>query len=105
MPFRGGPGTPFKEIDRWWGCEISFDAILRHSITVRTSNAVRSPSGNSKQAICDRITPTPIPPSSRLEPLEEAEAAAASSGIETGVDTGHTTRNGRQGYADAQECH
>lgn len=85
------PGTPFKEIDRWWGCEISFDAILDTQFTVKNIKRGAIPVRELKQAICDRITPTRDTALEQVRSLwKEAEAAARAQGIETGVDTGHT---------------
>jgi polyhydroxyalkanoate synthesis regulator phasin len=85
------PGTPFKEIDRWWGCEIAFDAILDSQFTVKNIKRGAIPVKELKQAICDKITPTRDTALEQVRSLwKEAEAAARSRDIETGVDTGHS---------------
>jgi hypothetical protein len=52
------PGTPFRGIDRWWGCEISFDAILDSQFTVRNIKRGAAPVREVKQAIKEKIEPT-----------------------------------------------
>ena len=48
----------FEEIDRWWGCEISFDAILDKSFAVKNIKRGAVPVASLKQAINDKIVPT-----------------------------------------------
>jgi len=52
------PGRPFKEIDRWWGCEISFDAVLDYSFSVKNIKRGAVPLTELKKAIADKIEPT-----------------------------------------------
>lgn len=52
------PKAAFKEIDRWWGCEISFDAILDKDFTVKNIKRGAVPIKELKQAIADKIDPT-----------------------------------------------
>ncbi len=52
------PKSSFKEIDRWWGCEISFDAILDAAFTVKNIKRGAVPVKSLKQTIADKIEPT-----------------------------------------------
>ncbi len=84
------PGTPFKEIDRWWGCEISFDAILDGQFMVKNIKRGAVPVRELKKAIKEKIEPTRHTALEQVRKVwEEARAAAIAKDIETGVDTGH----------------
>lgn len=48
----------FKEIDRWWGCEISFDAVLDRAFTVRNIKRGAVPVKDLKDLIREKIKPT-----------------------------------------------
>lgn len=48
----------FKEIDRWWGCEIQFDAILDREFTVKNIKRGAVPSQELKEKLRDMINPT-----------------------------------------------
>ena len=51
--------TPwFSEIDRWWGCEIQFDAVLDRAFTVKNIKRGAVPSTELKKTIYDQIKPT-----------------------------------------------
>jgi len=52
------PGTPFRTIDRWWGCEISFDGVLDSLFTVKNIKRGAVPVREMKQAIKEKIEPT-----------------------------------------------
>lgn len=52
------PKSAFKEIDRWWGCEISFDPILDQAFTVKNIKRGAVPVKELKQAIAEKIDPT-----------------------------------------------
>ncbi|MDP3025917.1 MAG: ATP-binding protein [candidate division Zixibacteria bacterium] len=52
------PGEKFTEIDRWWGCEISFKACLDRAFTVKNIKRGAVPAPELKQAIYEQITPT-----------------------------------------------
>lgn len=52
------PKSAFKEIDRWWGCEISFDAILDTAFTVKNIKRGAIPVKALKQSIADMIDST-----------------------------------------------
>lgn len=85
------PGDPFKEIDRWWGCEISFDAVLDSAFMVKNIKRGAIPIKALKKAIHDAITPTR---NTALESVRELWSAAAARAktkdAEEGVDTGHS---------------
>lgn len=87
----GGSKESFKEIDRWWGCEISFDAVLDSAFMVKNIKRGALPITTLKQAIHDMITPTR---QSALETVREVWAQKDASESVTdgtaGVDTGHT---------------
>lgn len=57
-PIPWWPGKPFQEIDRWWGCEISFDAVLDYSFSVKNIKRGAVPLAELKKAIADKIEPT-----------------------------------------------
>jgi Histidine kinase-, DNA gyrase B-, and HSP90-like ATPase len=84
------PGDPFKEIDRWWGCEISFDAILDSAFTVKNIKRGAVPVKALKKAIHDAISPTR---NTALEAVRELWVAAVAKAkvkdAEAGLDTGH----------------
>lgn len=44
--------------DRWWGCEIHFDAILDRCFTVKNIKRGAVPEKSLKEAIYDKIAPT-----------------------------------------------
>lgn len=48
----------FKEIDRWWGCEIQFDAILDREFTVKNIKRGAIPSFELKEKLKELINPT-----------------------------------------------
>jgi hypothetical protein len=48
----------FEEKDRFWGCEIHFDAILDRAFTVKNIKRGALPSQQLKASIKDQITPT-----------------------------------------------
>ncbi|MBT6690405.1 hypothetical protein HN903_02620 [archaeon] len=52
------PGKPIQEIDRWWGCEISFDAVLDKEFTVKNIKRGAVPVKELKKALKDKIEPT-----------------------------------------------
>jgi len=52
------PGEKFVERDRWWGCEISFDAVLDRAFTVKNIKRGAIPNKELKQAIYDKTKPT-----------------------------------------------
>ena len=52
------PGDKLEEIDRWWGCEISFDPILDKEFTVKNIKRGAVPVKDLKKALKDQIEPT-----------------------------------------------
>lgn len=48
----------FEQIDRWWGCEIHFDAVLDNSFSVRNIKQGALPNTELKKAIKRQIAPT-----------------------------------------------
>lgn len=51
--------TPkFEEIDRWWGCEISFDAVLDREFTVKNIKRGALPNAELREVINDKVRPT-----------------------------------------------
>jgi hypothetical protein len=85
------PGEPFKEIDRWWGCEISFHAELDREFTVKNIKRGAVPIKELKQAIAQKIGPTRA---SALEVVRDlwnkAKTAGQTQDAANGVDTGHS---------------
>lgn len=84
------PGEAFKEIDRWWGCEISFDAVLDKVFMVKNIKRGAVPIPPLKQLICDRITPTRKTCVERVQDVFAAEKAQRTSEKKSAVDTGHS---------------
>lgn len=51
--------TPkFEEIDRWWGCEISFNAVLDREFTVKNIKRGALPNSELREVIQTKINPT-----------------------------------------------
>ncbi|MEQ8924710.1 MAG: ATP-binding protein, partial [Fulvivirga sp.] len=48
----------FEDIDRWWGCEISFDAILDKAFAVKNIKRGAVPVYNLKWTINEKIVPS-----------------------------------------------
>ena len=83
------PGDRFAEIDRWWGGEVSFDAILDKEFTVKNIKRGAVPVKPLKQALASAIEPTR---KTALERVREvwAEATAQKRAAATGgVSSGH----------------
>lgn len=84
------PGKRFEEIDRWWGCEISFDAVLDKAFMVKNIKRGALPVKDLKIALKDKIEPTRL---SALERVRELwKQAKGDEHVETdpdGVKTGH----------------
>ena len=54
-----GQGWPrFEEKDRWWGCEVHFNAILDRAFTVKNIKRGADPSPHLKEVIKRQILPT-----------------------------------------------
>jgi len=58
IPFWPGTSEWFNEKDRWWGCEISFDAVLDRAFTVKNIKRGAMPSSELKRTIYEKINPT-----------------------------------------------
>lgn len=54
----GAGWSNFEEIDRWWGCEIHFDAVLDRAFEVKNIKRGAVPSKQLKQHIKELIQPT-----------------------------------------------
>lgn len=87
-PWRGKDA--FAEIDRWWGCEVSFDAALDRAFTVKNIKRGAVPDTELKKIIADKIRQT------RLHCLEtvrqvwsKAKAERRQEQRENPVSTGH----------------
>jgi hypothetical protein len=52
------PKKAFLQMDRWWGCEISFDAVLDRSFTVKNIKRGAVPVKQLKEQIAELIEPT-----------------------------------------------
>jgi hypothetical protein len=52
------PGESWAEIDRWWGCEIEFSAILDREFTVKNIKRGAVPVRALKEVLANRIDPT-----------------------------------------------
>lgn len=56
---RKGKGwSRFDDIDRWWGCEILFDAVLDRAFSVKNIKRGAEPNAELKESIKHEITPT-----------------------------------------------
>ncbi len=85
------PGETFKEIDRWWGCEICFDAVLDKEFTVKNIKRGALPVKQLKQALASKIEPTR---KTALEAVRGVWLRAKAKDImidpATSVDSGHS---------------
>jgi hypothetical protein len=90
------PGKHFAEIDRWWGCEISFNAILDKEFTVKNIKRGAVPVRDLKGALAARINPTR---ETALERVREVWAKAKSAALVTQTGTGVVT-----GHEEAEEA-
>lgn len=86
------PGKTIQEIDRFWGCEISFDAVLDKEFTVKNIKRGAIPVKELKKAISDKIEPTRH---TALEQVREvwlkARASKKTTNTSSTIDSGHTT--------------
>lgn len=82
----------FEEIDRWWGCEIHFDAVLDKVFTVKNIKRGAVPVRELKESIAEHIGPTKKTVLERVrEVWNRAKAEEAIKGSATaGIDTGHS---------------
>lgn len=88
------PGKPFQEIDRWWGCEISFDAVLDSEFTVKNIKRGAVPVKELKKLIAEKIEPTRH---TALEKVREVWRKAKTESMVTGSEDIDTTA-----HADAE---
>lgn len=58
IPYWPGRSDWFNEKDRYWGCEISFNAVLDRAFTVKNVKRGAVPNRELKKAIFERINPT-----------------------------------------------
>ena len=85
------PGKPFVEIDRWWGCEISFDAVLDREFTVKNIKRGALPVKELKKLLAEKIKPTRETALERVrEVWAKAKTANKVTKKETTIDTGHS---------------
>jgi hypothetical protein len=77
----------FEEIDRWWGCEISFNAVLDKAFTVKNIKRGAIPVADLRERIQDEINPTRKTVKTMVQKFwREQEAKAATPPEE---DNGH----------------
>ena len=88
IPYWPGKSDWFKEIDRWWGCEIHFSPVLDRAFTVKNIKRGAVPNKELKRAIYDRISPTVR---SCLEEIRRVwdKAKAENNNSDNQTDTGH----------------
>lgn len=84
------PGAAFAEIDRWWGCEISFDAVLDKVFMVKNIKRGAVPIPLLKQLIYEKINPTRKTCVEKVQEVWSAEKAQRLSEKNSAVDTGHS---------------
>ena len=88
IPYWPGKSDWFKEIDRWWGCEIHFSPVLDRAFTVKNIKRGAIPNKELKKTIYDLISPTVR---SCLEKVREvwSKSKAESGNSNTPTDIGH----------------
>jgi len=87
----------FKEIDRWWGCEISFHPKLDRAFTVKNIKRGAVPEPTLKKTIYDKIKPTVHKYREEIQEVWEAaklEKARNDRSKADGYDTGHSGAEG-----------
>lgn len=83
-------GARFEEIDRWWGCEISFDAVLDKAFMVKNIKRGALPMKDLKDALRDKIEPTRKSALERVRELwKQAKGDEHVQTDTTTVTTGH----------------
>jgi hypothetical protein len=90
------PGAKFQEIDRWWGCEISFDPILDKEFTVKNIKRGALPVKALKQTLSDKIEPTR---NTALETVRELWAKVKADSIVSNTEEGTVS-----GHEDAEDA-
>ena len=78
------PGDRFQEIDRWWGCEVSFDAVLDKEFTVKNIKRGALPVKELKKTIQETIRPTRKTCLEEVRDLWKKKDAEKTNGINTG---------------------
>lgn len=87
---RGVNEKSFEEIDRWWGCEISFNAVLDNEFTVKNIKRGAVPAKVLKETLATKINPTRKTCLERVrEVWNKAKAAPLVTKTGAGVSTGH----------------
>jgi hypothetical protein len=85
------PGERFEEIDRWWGCEISFDAVLDKEFTVKNIKRGAIPVTELKRALKDHIEPTRKTCLERVREMwAQKKAETKTTNPSESVETGHS---------------
>ena len=84
------PGNSFQEIDRWWGCEISFHAELDRAFTVKNIKRGALPTKLLKEAIANQIEPTRRTALESVREVWNKARAEEMTSADPGLDTGHT---------------
>lgn len=97
----------FEEIDRWWGCEIQFDAVIDKAFKVKNVKRGAVPVTELKEALRDKINPSRKSATEKVRDFWNAEAATKSSETKIGnkIDTGHQQAEsiaGRTGVLPSQ---
>jgi hypothetical protein len=97
IPYWPGGGDWFSEIDRWWGCEISFDAVLDRAFTVKNVKRGAVPQTELKKTIHDKIMPT------RNTCLEKVRALWGENAKKTKLEKAEKDKELITGHEDAEE--
>lgn len=99
---------PFEEIDRWWGCEVQFDAVLDKAFKVKNVKRGAVPVTELKEAIREKIAPSRKTAVEKVRELWSKAAAEQQVGTNVGdskIDTGHGQAEaiaGKTGTAKSQ---
>jgi hypothetical protein len=80
---------PFVEIDRWWSCEISFNAVLDKEFTVKNIKRGAVPTKRLKDTLAAKINPTRSTCLERVREVWTKFKAAALVTPTGGIVTGH----------------
>lgn len=91
-------GRESLDVDRWWGCEIAFDAVLDRAFTVKNIKRGAVPVSELKKVIWDSIRPTTNTVREKVREFwskNELEAKKAKKkGSEDELVTGHEEAEG-----------
>jgi len=88
------PGAAFEDIDRWWGCEISFDAVLDKVFMVKNIKRGAVPIPELKELLAKQIQPT------RKTCLDRVRTAWATVRAQSEIEHDKTAVN--SGHGDAE---